>query len=59
MDNIVKEVKTKGGYHMGSKKTQVLCYTDNAVLFADYKDNLYYLLYRFNIIVKEFIIYNY
>lgn len=40
--------RIKHGYRMGDKVVKILCYADNAVLFADGEDGLQWLLQAFN-----------
>jgi len=54
MDEIIKQTRAMAGYRMGTKEVKVVCYADDAVLFANSEDNLQRLLFNFTNKAKEF-----
>lgn len=53
MDEIIRKVKTGRGYRMGDQEFTILCYADDAVLFAESEDDLQRNLQLFNDKAKE------
>lgn len=54
MDEVIKKVKLSRGYRLGDKEVKILCYADDAVLFAENEDDLQRLLHTFNVTGKQY-----
>ncbi|XP_030766597.1 uncharacterized protein LOC115890494, partial [Sitophilus oryzae] len=54
MDEIIKQVRHLNGYKMGDRNITILCYADDAVLFAENEDDLQRLVYLFNLVAKSY-----